>query len=384
MKIVVNIARVLVGVLFIFSGLVKANDPIGLSYKMQEFFLVWGMSAFDVITLPLSVLMIAFEIIAGAALLLGWKPKSISWLLLLLILFFTFLTGYAYLSGKFKNCGCFGDCIPITAGQSFFKDILLLALIILIFFNTRYIKPVFPKTVTILLLLLAAVFSFAAQWYTLQYLPVADCLPLKKGNSIPEQMKIPANAIPDSTVITFIYEKDGKNIEFTAESFPDDFNDSTYTFVDRYDKVIRPGVNNEPPLKGFAITAADGTDMGASVLGYPNILLLFAENASTVNKWKDEFEKIYPEIKRKHLSFFIVSSTKPALEKALDGTNFSDAMIWTGDATMIRTAARTNPTLYLLQNGVVAGKWSYKNFDDAAEVIGALPAETLIGETDAP
>lgn len=379
MKVIVNIARVIVGVLFIFSGLVKANDPIGLAYKMQEFFLVWGLSALDGIALTLSVLMIAFEIIAGAALLLGWKSKSISWLLLLLIVFFTFLTGYAYLSGKFKNCGCFGDCIPITALQSFLKDVLLLALILLIFFNTRYIKPLFSKGLTTLLLLLVTVFSFASQWYTLKYLPVADCLPLKKGNSIPEQMKMPANAIPDSTVITFIYKKDGKNVEFTAESFPDDFDDSTYQFINRYDKMIRPGVNNEPPLKNFAITAADGSDMGASLLNYPNVLLLFVENASTVDKWKDQFENIYPEIDKKHLSFFIVSSTKPALEKALAGTAFSKEMIWTGDATMIRTAARTNPTLYLLQKGVVAGKWSYMNFDKAAKVIQTLPAETLIG-----
>ena len=113
MKVIVNIARIIVGILFIFSGLVKANDPIGLSYKMQEFFLVWGTSFLDGISLALSVIMIAFEIIAGAALLLGWRSKTISWLLLLLIVFFTFLTGYAYLSGKFKNCGCWPTRQPL-------------------------------------------------------------------------------------------------------------------------------------------------------------------------------------------------------------------------------------------------------------------------------
>ena len=379
MKVIVNAARVLVGLLFIFSGLVKANDPIGLAYKMQEFFLVWGLSVLDGIALPLSVLMIAFEIFAGAALLLGWKKKSISWLLLLLILFFTFLTGYAYLSGKFKNCGCFGDCIPITAGQSFIKDVLLLLLILIIFFNTRYIKPLFSKGLTTVLLLLVTVFSFASQWYTLQFLPVADCLPLKKGNSIPAQLKMPANAVPDSTVITFIYEKQGKKVEFTADAFPDDFDDSLYQFVDRYDKVIRPGKNNEPPLKNFAISAADGTDMGASLLRYPQVLVLFVENATTVDQWKKRFEKMYPAIAEKNISFYMVTSTKPALEKAIAGANFDGSPIWTGDATMIRIAARTNPTLYLLKNGVVEGKWSYRNFDDALETIHNLATETRIG-----
>jgi len=121
MKAVVNIVRVIVGLLFIFSGLVKAIDPLGLSYKMQEFFELWKMSDLNSWTLLFSILMNAFEIIAGFALLLGWRIKLFSWLLLLLILFFTFLTGYAYLSGKFKTCGCFGDCIPITAQASFLK-----------------------------------------------------------------------------------------------------------------------------------------------------------------------------------------------------------------------------------------------------------------------
>ena len=152
MKAIINIARVIVGVLFIFSGLVKANDPLGLGYKMQEFFEIWNeglakssfflahplANLFDFLhahSLALSVIMIAFEIIAGVALLLGWRMKLFSWLLLLLIVFFTFLTGYAFLSGKFKNCGCFGDCLPITPLTSFLKDVVLTILIFFLFYH---------------------------------------------------------------------------------------------------------------------------------------------------------------------------------------------------------------------------------------------------------
>jgi uncharacterized membrane protein YphA (DoxX/SURF4 family) len=127
-RTLLQVSRILTGLLFIFSGLVKANDPLGLSYKMQEFFDLWGMHALNEYSLAFSIIIIAFEIIAGMALLIGWQMKMISWLLLLLIIFFTFLTGYAYLSGQFKNCGCFGDCIPITPLTSFLKDILLLLL----------------------------------------------------------------------------------------------------------------------------------------------------------------------------------------------------------------------------------------------------------------
>ena len=131
MKIIVNIARVLVGCLFIFSGLVKAIDPLGLAYKMQEFFEVWAASGYlkgmmDLLydqALLFSVLMIALEVLLGVALLLGWRLKPVSWLLLALTLFFTFLTSYVLFSGKIRACGCFGDCIPLTPVQTFTKDL---------------------------------------------------------------------------------------------------------------------------------------------------------------------------------------------------------------------------------------------------------------------
>src|ERR1700761_9121625 len=133
MKQLLAVTRGLVGILFIFSGLVKADDPLGLSYKMQEFFEVWNFHWLDNYTLTFSLIMIVFEIIAGVAILVGWRMKLFSWLLLLLIIFFSFLTGYAYLSGKVRECGCFGNCIPLTAGQSFTKDLILTALILFLF-----------------------------------------------------------------------------------------------------------------------------------------------------------------------------------------------------------------------------------------------------------
>ncbi|MFM7838085.1 MAG: MauE/DoxX family redox-associated membrane protein, partial [Chitinophagaceae bacterium] len=144
MKRLLWISRILVGVLFIFSGLIKANDPLGLSYKMQEFFEVWGWTFLNDYTLAFSVLMIAFEIIAGVAVLVGWQMNLFSWLLLLLILFFTFLTGYALFSGQIKECGCFGNCIPLKAGQSFVKDLVLLVLICFIFSQRKKINSRLP------------------------------------------------------------------------------------------------------------------------------------------------------------------------------------------------------------------------------------------------
>ncbi|AHF17255.1 hypothetical protein NIASO_04670 [Niabella soli DSM 19437] len=363
------------GVLFIFSGLIKANDPIGLSYKMQEFFDLWKMSALDGIALTLSIAMIAFEIIAGVALLLGWQKKLISWLLLLLIVFFTFLTGYAYLSGKFSNCGCFGDCIPISSKASFLKDVALLVLILLLFFNRKHIQPVFATRTTRLLLLISAVLSLGIQWYTLHYLPVLDCLPFKVGSYIPDKLKVPANAIPDSTEITFVYEKAGKKMEFNADHFPDDFNDSTYKFIDRYDKVIRKGTNAIPEIRGFDFQNSAGTTITQDILDVGYAVLLFHEDRSiALNKWEKGFEGIYQSATGKNIPVYIISSLAPLVKQEIATTGFKDLEVLAGDRVMIRMAARTNPTVYLFKKGTVIGKWSYKNFDAALSTVKQLPA----------
>src|SRR5664279_52590 len=192
MKILVNISRVLVGVLFIFSGLVKANDPLGLSYKMQEFFDVWAQNAslahfmhwLDNYALPFSIIMITLEIILGVGILLGIWKRFFSYFLLLLIIFFSFLTGYAVLSGKIATCGCLGDCLPLTATQSFIKDLVLFVLILFIFFGVKYIKPVLNAVESIILLLVSIFLVLWFQWFVLRHMPVKDCLPFKKGSNI--------------------------------------------------------------------------------------------------------------------------------------------------------------------------------------------------------
>ena len=396
MKVAINIIRVFVGLLFIFSGLVKANDPLGTAYKMEEYFEVWNadlatsaffakdalMNLFHFLnrhTLFLSVTMNAFEIIAGAALLLGWRMKLFSWLLLLLMIFFTILTGYTYQTGRPTNCGCFGDCIKITPEYSFYKDVLLSVLILVILFARRHIKPLFRPGINTALMFLVTVFSFGLQWYALKYLPPVDCLPFKKGNSIPEKIKLPADAVPDSIVMTFVYEKQGQKVEFTADKFPTDFNDSLYKFINRYDKVVRKGRNNEPPIKGFSLTAANTADSTGNViindstgviLSLPNALLLFNTNLPGKGPaWKNDLLAVYAEANKKGIPFYFVTTNRDSATSLYSQMGFKNINMLACDFTAIRTAARANPTLYLLRNGNVAGKWSYANFDDAKKYI---------------
>lgn len=383
MRTVLNISRVIVGVLFIFSGLVKANDPLGLSYKMQEFFEIWGWHALNDYTLAFSVAMNAFEIIAGVAILVGWQMRLFSWLLLLLILFFTFLTGYALFSGKVRECGCFGDCIPLTADQSFLKDLILLALIGIIFFNRHRIQPWLNKTNSLLVLFFTSIFAFSIQWYTLQHLPVVDCLPYKTGNNIPEQMKPPANSIPDSTVISFVYKKDGKEVEFTADQFPEDFNDSAYQFVKRYDKVVRKG-NAVPKIKDFSLqtvvkTGEEGrsTDTTQALLSEDRYqLFLFLKDGYNKGAWIEMLAVLKTETEKRNIPAFLVTSL-PAGDNevtALPGV-FTKWTIFACDAVAIKTAARTNPTVFLVKKGTILNKWSYADLDEAIRKIQQLDVQ---------
>ena len=390
MKLAVNSSRIFVGILFILSGLVKANDPLSLGYKMQEFFEIWnqglGKSSFFLNntlinififfhehSLALAVVMIAFEIIAGAALLFGWRMRLFSWLLLLLIIFFTFLTGYAFLSGKFRNCGCFGDCLPISPQTSFLKDLLLLILIGFLFMYRKKIQPIFSARTTTLCMLGVTILSFGFQWYTLSYLPIADCLPFKKGNNIREQMKMPEGAVPDSFAIRFVYEKAGKKYEFSATELPADL--GTYKFVSRVDKLIRKG-NAEPPIKGFALSGITNEDSTQIVLQQPYVLLLFCENFSQpISTWEKGFSKLYADAKAKNILAYLITTQPADAQKALSKTLFSEIPVLKCDYTAIRTAARTNPCLFLLKEGTIVNKWSYKCIGAAASSLKKIPAQ---------
>lgn len=357
MKVILTITRYLVGILFIFSGLIKANDPLGLSYKMQEFFEVWGLHSLNDFTLAFSVLMIAFEIIAGVAVIIGWQMRLFSWLLLLLIIFFTFLTGYALFSGKIKTCGCFGDCIPLTADQSFIKDILLLGGILLLFVNRNRITTSVGSRNSLLILTLTTIFSFGLQWYVLNYLPILDCLPYKKGARISEQMKIPAGAIPDSTVITFVYNKGGQELEFTADQFPNDFDETIYTFVRRYDKLIRKG-NAEPKIKDFVLLAPTGTDTTDAILAQPgemHWLFIQVLNENDKKSILQELDQLASSVRSSGKPVYIITPIAGEVETFLT-TSKTPTLVFRSDAVAVKTAARYPATLYRLIDGVVVEK----------------------------
>lgn len=371
MKPIVNVSRVIVGVLFIFSGLVKANDPHGLSYKMQEFFDVWAQSPsltslmhwLSDYALAFSLIMITLEIVVGVGILLGIWKKFFSWLLLLLIIFFSFLTGYAVLSGKIATCGCFGDCIPLTAMQSFIKDLVLLVLILIIFFGAKYLTPILTPAINFLLLLVSTLLVIFFQWHVMRHLPLVDCLPFKKGNNILALRKMPANAIPDKKDYKFIYRKDGKNQDFSIKELPD----STWEFVSREDFVVEKGSNNEPPIKDFYLTSLSNNDSTEAILNMDAEFYLFfvKDVADNTDRWLNNFNNIYTLAKSKNRALYIISPQVEEANAFFNEKNQLNLPIFSLDATAFKTAARTSPELYLLKGPVVENKWGWADLKDA-------------------
>lgn len=371
MKILLLVIRWVVGLLFIFSGLVKANDPLGLAYKMQEFFEVWGLHGLQDYTLWFSLLMNTFEVVAGVAVIVGWRMKLFSWLLLILIVFFTFLTGYAVLSGKIKTCGCFGDCIPLSAEQSFIKDLILLALIIFLFLMRNKIQPALTSKNAIKTILFSLIATAFLQYRDLKYLPVVDCLPYKKGNDIVQQMQVPAGAIPDSLTLNFVYKKNGKIINFDQAHFPDDF-DSTYEYLDRKDIVAKKGNGLVAPIADFSLQTLSGADTTRGIFQTDKYILVMARDFEEYEQWKTAIHAFIQEAQSKHVPIFLVTADANSASE-----HFRTIEILKCDATVMKTAARVKPTIMLMERSKIKEKFSAYNQSLMQEAVEILMGRKL-------
>ena len=371
MKVFVTIARIFTGILFIFSGWIKAIDPKGLAFKMQEFFEAWGgsgfmpglMKTFDEYALTFSILMITLEVVVGVALLIGWKKKITILVLLLLMIFFTFLTSYVLFTGKIRACGCFGDCVPLTPIQTFTKDIVLLVLAFLLLICSKYISPIAKPFFSFLYILAATILVLLLQWFVLRNLPLVDCLPYKKENNLIELRKMPANAVPDKYDYIFIYKKAGEQKEFKADSTPD----STWEFVDRKQTLTQKGSNNIPVISDFSLTTETGTDTTDAVLNTKGeyYLLYIKDLANYPKKWDEDLVLINRFLENGKKVMVVTSQLTQVKErvKNLKSNYVSTLVFLTCDATVMKTVARVNPTLYLMNGPVVKNKWSWTAFN---------------------
>ena len=365
MKVLAQISRVFVGILFIISGFIKANDPLGFSYKLDEYFQVFHMPWLSAVSLALAIGICAFEIGLGVALLLGAKMRFTAWSLLLMIVFFTFLTFYSWKFDVVKDCGCFGDALHLKPFESFMKDVILFVLILFIFIKRNEIKPLFGESGSTWLAYAGFVASLTFSIYCYRHLPMIDFRPYAIGKSIPEGMKLPPNAVTDSVVMVFIYEKDGKRMELSMDQISGI--DSTYKFVDRTDKVIREG--DKAPIHDFTIVSADGTDVTADVLSMDRVFLLVAYDLEKSDEDAQSRINDFVALSQKAgVEFIGLTSSAPATVDAFKKKHHSAFEYYFTDGTTLKTMIRSNPGLLLLKKGTVAAMWHHNDLPAFDEV----------------
>ena len=357
MKIFVNTLRWLVGLLFIFSGLVKINDPSGLSFKMQEFFDVWGIHWMNSFSMTIAIIMNTCEVVAGIGLILGFYKRFFSGFLLLLIIFFTFLTSYVLFSGKITACGCLGDCIPLKPIQTFGKDVILTIMAVIIYEKRAFIQPLLSAKISGIIVSIAVIASFLTQFYVLDKLPFVDCLPYKVGNNLLDQMKKPANATADEFAYMFQYKKDGKTIEYSEANLPENI-DSTYEFAGRNEKLVKKGNGLKANIVDFNLKTSTGNDTTQAILNQSGkYVLLFVKEFLNNESLKKRIDfKILDSLENLHIPVFVVTAD------AAHATGFekkNNITVLSCDATVIKTAARVNPTYFVMKAADILAKYSY-------------------------
>lgn len=357
--------RLFVGLLFIFSGLIKANDPLGFGYKLQEYFEVFHLNLLVDFSTGIAILLCTLEVVLGVLLILGFWAKKVAWGLLLLIIFFTLLT---FVSAAFKvvtSCGCFGDAIPLTPWQSFSKDLVLLLMIVFIFLNKQIITPITNKPLLQKFLLAIVVFfSLGFGIYTLNFLPIIDFLPYKVGAHIPSLMVIPPGEKPDEYEVIYQMKNkvSGEQKTVTDKEYlkTEIWKDENWQIIgDPEQKLVKRGY--EPKIRDLIITDASGTDYTKEIIENPYYNLVFVAynlddtNQSAIGKLN---ALALNATQQYNIRSVLLTSTSAQTVADFIKKNNLFAEVFYVDAVPLKSMVRSNPGVLLFKNGVVINKWS--------------------------
>ena len=368
-------ARLFTGLLFIFSGFIKANDPTGFGYKLEEYFHVFHTDFLNDYATSIAIVVCALEIILGIWLLLGIYKKLVAWGLLLLIIFFTFLTFYSAFFEVVTSCGCFGDAIPLTPWQSFGKDLVLLALILIIFVYRNQITPLIKDSTNRgLVAAVTAIISFGIGIYTFMYLPFIDFLPYKIGNNIPSLMVLPEGKEGD--VYEQIYSmknvKTGETKTITDKIYMSEkvWEDKNWEIVgEPQSKLVKKGY--QVPITDLLITDAEGNDHTQEIINNPyyNLIIVAKDLSKTNVEAIEKINKIATKLTEDY-NLRIVLLTASSSE---DSDFLSDKLhliseIFYADLIPLKSMVRANPGVLLLKSGTVIDKWHYNAMPDAKQI----------------
>jgi hypothetical protein len=354
-KKILCILRWLFGAVFVFSGFVKAIDPLGGSYKFHDYFVAMGVPGFSSFGILLAVLLSAVEMVIGLNMILGIRLKENSLAGLAFMLFMTPLTLWIALKNPVHDCGCFGEALIISNTATFVKNLVLLAVVIAVFLlrkhHTNSLKPLHEWILT--------AFSFfcilTLSHFSYHYLPMIDFRPYKPGSNLVEGMKFPEGAPRDVYATTLIYEKNGQKKEFTIDNCP--INDSSWKFVDQKTELVKKGFT--PPVNNFSIQSPDQgeiTDIVLANKGYSFLLITSDINETKKDNLK-QINAVYQFARQNNYPFYCLSgSTDEDNRKFVQNTGFVFPICFT-DPVTLKTMIRSNPGLILLHNGTVVNHW---------------------------
>lgn len=353
------VLRFLVGGLFIFSGLIKVNDPVGTAIKLEEYFDVFSndIAGFFVYFKPwalqIGVVLVVAEVVLGVMLILGVKLRQTVWALALMILFFTFLTFYSAYFNKVTDCGCFGDAIKLTPWESFYKDIVLLIMISVLFFFRKDLPEESPKwaNATSLLVLLV---SFVVAVWAIRNLPFIDFRAYKNGVSIPTNMQ------PSAPLqYTYVMKKGGET--FTFDQYP---TDESYEFVE----MVLQNPEALPKISDFAAWNVDGDQSDFVFTG--NKVIVLSSNLSKMSDANlDRITALLGSLQGAPVDLvFMAAATQEEIDAFLSKQNWSVVGLQ-ADATVVKTIMRANPGIMVLKDGVVMEKYHHNNTPEATEVL---------------
>lgn len=370
-------SRFFVGLLFIFSGLIKANDPLGFGYKLQEYFEVFNLVFLNDFAVAIAILLCTLEIILGALLLLGFWSKNVAWGLLLLIIFFTFLTFYSAFFKVVTSCGCFGDAIPLTPWQSFTKDLVLLVLIIYIFINRSQVHALMRyRKLKHIMLLVIILLSLGFGLYTYNYMPVLDFLPYKIGNNLPQLMRMPPGAPQDIYEITYTLKNksSGETKKMTDKEYLKTgiWKDDNWEIIgEPQNRLIKKGYDVK--IKDLKINDAQDTDYTTEIIENPYynlVIVAYDLNKTNINALGNLNALAINAAENYNIRTVLLTSNS-AQDAAALSTGLKLVMeIFYADAVPLKSMVRANPGILLMKNGTVINKWHYHtvpSYDELAK-----------------
>ena len=360
MKVLVGVSRIFVGVLFIISGLIKLNDPVGFSFKLGDYFApeVLNLPFLEPYALVIAVLVVILEVLLGVMLIVGYAKKFTLWSLLLMIVFFTFLTFYSAYFNKVTDCGCFGDALKLTPWESFSKDVVLLVLILVLYKGSRYIQPFFSKGVRSITVFISLILCLWLGLHVLEHLPVIDFRAYKVGTNITKGMQTPADA--PRAVYQYKWSFDVNGQQKTVINRGEDPKiDGTLLGVET--SVLQKGY--EPPIHDFSIER-DGTDYTTQMLEEEHLLVVIAYNLNVAQN--DGFiaikEATDTAIEKGYTVIGISASSTPETEK-LAAKYDLDFKFYFCDMTALKTIIRSNPSIMSLEKGTILQKLHFNDVD---------------------